>query len=142
MRLIPFVIIIIFMSATMDVQTSTALISSDSVAVECFFLTGSQSKGCHVEIYFTDNSTISRNISRFSDYSFVGNDIRFSNNKIFEDIFVYDWEKDGSIGTLSVQVDIMRTTPAGLGVPTTGNLVPTSTVTDLEINVRCSSYLQ
>lgn len=60
------------MSATMDVQTSTALISSDSVAVECFFLTGSQSKGCHVEIYFTDNSTISRNISRFSDYSFVG----------------------------------------------------------------------
>lgn len=69
------------MSATMDVQTSTALISSDSVAVECFFLTGSQSKGCHVKIYFTDNSTISRNISRFS---FVGNDIMFSNNKILK----------------------------------------------------------
>lgn len=108
---------------TTDVQMSLATVGSDSVLIRCNFLTGSQSRGCHVKLEFYSNITISFNIARVngSDYA---EDYYYDTciNRYFVNILVVDWERNGSIGSLPVPVDIER--PPGLGA---SYLVPIAT---------------
>ena len=90
---------------TTDVQTAMAVISNRSVTVNCSFISGSQSSGCHVVVR---NSTtdISCNISRLDGSAFTSKEIRID---FAQEVLVYDWEKDESIGNLLIPVTMSTT---------------------------------
>lgn len=100
-------------------QASVAFLTSNSVTVQCTFIPGSQSKGCHAKLVGIDHSMKGHNIERIGGLNSVQEEFVISGNEVLEDILVFDWERDGSIGNLSVPVDIMRITstlgPSGLG---------------------------
>lgn len=100
-------------------QTSRATVRSDLVVISCNFLSGSQSRGCHVKLQFRNNSILALNIERADGSDSVEKEIIIGGNEIL-DVFVFDWERDGTIGNLSVRVDIcfsdcVTSTGPGLG---------------------------
>lgn len=104
---------------TTDVEQSVAFLTPNSVTIQCTFIPGSQSKGCHAKIIGSDRSMEAHNIKRVDGRLFVQEE--FPITKPPEAILVFDWESDGSIGNLSIPVHILRTaSTAGPGQYTPG----------------------
>ena len=92
-------------------QTPSAAVSYHSVTVQCNFISGSQCRGCYV-ILILNNSTYSYFIERASGSSSAEEEIVSIEdfvNPLSLIILVFDWEEDGSIGNISINVDITRT---------------------------------
>lgn len=89
-----------------------ALLTPNTVTVECNFIPGSQSRGCHVKMY-----NFSMNITRNPEHN--SGQMKFQVDEVLlAEILVFDWEEDGSIGNVSVPVEVMNSNtvePPGLG---------------------------
>lgn len=73
--------------------------------VSCKFIAGSRSRGCHVKLIEHNLVLESYNISRDVGLEYVTKE--FAMNDLKElNIVVFDWEADGSIGSLAHNVDI------------------------------------
>lgn len=97
---------------TTDVQAARAIIQTDSVTIECSFLVGSQSKGCYVNLILANITTPLR-IERVNGSNFVQLTYTLSVEEDLDEILVYDWESDGSIGSLAIPLEVQRL-PVGL----------------------------
>lgn len=102
---------------TTDVQQSVAFLAPNSVTVQCTFIPGSQSKGCHAKIIGTNRSMQAYNIARVGGLHFIQEEFMIGEDDA-EEILVFDWERDGSIGNLSVPVRILRTATGSSGLQT------------------------
>lgn len=115
---------------TTDVQASTVTIKPDSTVVQCSFIPGSQSKGCRVQ--FTETDDLSYGIETYDIERVSGTDSAEGEfTIILEDILVhnisvFDIEGDGSVGNVSVDVDIKESTVNNI---TTFVLRPGKTIT-------------
>lgn len=101
------------MIVTTDVQRSVVVLTPISVMVQCTFIPGSQSKGCHVKLIGRDHSIRTHNIKRVDGLLSVQEFLIGEGDETPETIQVFDWESDGSIGNLSVPVQILRTAGPG-----------------------------
>ena len=90
-------------SATTDIQSSAAFLTPDSVLLRCNFIAGSQSRGCHVKLVYL-NSIEEYNIQRSN--SVAQENFVIDANETVQDIFVFDWEKNGNIGSIPISVSI------------------------------------
>ena len=91
-----------------------ALVTPNAVTVTCIFITGSQTRGCHVKL---NNKNLSMNIERTIGRNSVRKEFPII-EVLPEEILVFDWERDGSIGSVSVPVEVMISStvePAGNG---------------------------
>ena len=85
--------------------------NNQTVAVTCHFAEGSQALGCHVQLNFS-NDTRSRTISR-EDGSLTSCTVLEVNAGCFSaycyqsQLNVYDWEADGTVGTLPIHMEMM-----------------------------------
>lgn len=88
---------------TADIQSSVAFLTSDSVLVQCCFIPGSQSRGCHVKLVYIDfmEDYNIRRVNHVAQENFV-----IGANETVQDILVFDWEKNGSIGSIAISVSI------------------------------------
>lgn len=80
---------------------------------------GTKSRGCHAKLIGSNRSMEAHNIRRDGGLLFVREEIMFGDgDAVPEDILVFDWESDDSIGKISVPVNILRTPntigPSGL----------------------------
>jgi hypothetical protein len=102
---------------TTDVQPSAAFVALDTVTIECLFIPGTLSKGCHVRLLGSDHSMKAHNIVRIGGLDSVRKVLPATVAPA--DILVFDWERDGSIGNIPVPVDITRASstvkPSGSG---------------------------
>ena len=100
----------------------------------CHFAEGSQALGCHVQLNFS-NDFQTWNISR-EDKSLTScvilevNTACYPSDCNLSQAYIYDWEADGTVGTLSVSVEtvfsegalyVCTTAP---DTPTSGNIKP------------------
>lgn len=92
---------------TTDVQAPSATVSSHSVTVQCNFIPGSQCRGCYAILILND-STRSYYIERTSGSSSTEEEIVTIEDLMNLIILVFDWEEDGSIGNVSINVNITR----------------------------------
>ena len=85
--------------------------NNQTVAVTCHFAEGSQALGCHVQLNFS-NDTRSQTISR-EDGSLTSCTVLEVNAGCFSaycyqsQLSVYDWEADGTVGTLPIHTEMM-----------------------------------
>lgn len=91
---------IIILVVTTDVQAAMAVITNSSVTVNCSFISGSQSRGCHVVVK-NETTNISCSIERLDGSAFVLKEIVID---FAQEVLVFDWENDGSIGNLLIPV--------------------------------------
>ena len=89
-----------------------ATLNSGSVHIRCSLIDGSKSKGCHVKIVTTEKATVRYNLTRVAGDNFAQGNIKVD----AETLEVFDWEKDGSIGMIAINVTVMK------GIPTTVGL--------------------
>ena len=93
---------------TTDVQSVNVLKGEEYVLVQCRFAEGSMSKGCHVEMQVINAYTSARiRIERYNiPRSAHGEDGSFcldlEHQAAVGFINVYDWEENGTIGSLPV----------------------------------------
>ena len=78
--------------------------TGNAVVVRCRLLLGSRSRGCHVQLFFDNGETQSQNIGRVGGSECVEEEIVLSGsgNVVLSQTLVFDWESDGSIGTVPV----------------------------------------
>ena len=92
---------------TTDVQLAVVQFDNNqTVAVTCHFAEGSQALGCHAELSFSSDSQ-AVNISRVNR-SFIACQLiktRFPSHYYQSQFYVYDWEADGTVGTLPIPVE-------------------------------------
>ena len=97
-------------SVTTDVQKPVVFINSNSVIVQCTFLPGSMSRGCHVKIDGLSSSTVSFDLERRGNRALheyvvhggIGRNVELNVN-------VFDLKSDGTLGNLSVSAAIADT---------------------------------
>ena len=108
--------------------------NNQTVAVTCHFAEGSQALGCHVQLSFSSDSE-AVNISREDrgDRSLIiRQEIKthFPSHCYQSQLYVYDWEADGTVGTLPIPVETMYSDTAskacGTITPTSEAITPTS----------------
>lgn len=87
---------------TTDVELAMVRVMCTSVIVNCTFILGSQSKGCSVEL----SPVETLNITRTKDSNTVQEEMVVPDITVVEEILVYDWEEDGSIGVLPVPTHV------------------------------------
>ena len=93
---------------TTDVQYAEVQFNDNqTVAVTCHFAEGSQALGCHAQLNFSSDSQ-GVNIPR-ENRSLVHQEIKtpFPAHCYQPQLYVYDWEADGTVGTLPVPVERM-----------------------------------
>lgn len=93
-----------------DVLMPTVIVTATSVCIRCNFIPGSLSKGCYLKLVVNDvpqihgierrnGTSVAEGVVELPDGIDSGVDIA---------IMVFDWEQDGSMGKLSVDVvDVM-----------------------------------
>ena len=120
---------------TTDVQLAEVQSENNqTVVVTCHFAEGSQALGCHVQLDFSkDFQTL--NISR-EDKSLTScvvlkvNTTCYSSDCSLSQAYVYDWEADGTVGTLSVPVETvfseeaLKACSTAPDTPTSGHIKP------------------
>ena len=95
-------------SATYDVQDVQLHGGRENVSIQCVFASGSQARGCHVEIR---NSSIEMNITRSgSPLSQVAEQTATGLTLGRYDVFISDWERDGSVASTSSYVGHVNVT--------------------------------
>ena len=111
-------------SATYDVQDVELCVEGRSIFIECMFASGSQAKGCHVEIR---NSSVSDlNISRIGHppSRTAKQDVTGLTLGSYK-VFIFDWESDGSFASTPSYVSyanvtgILTINSSALPMPTT-----------------------
>lgn len=90
---------------TTDVQSARVVVTCDSVLMQCTFLSGGQNKGCSLNLTINE-SMITHNIERSNSTSVQEEIVVSSNQVVIGESFAFDWESDGSIGSVSVPVVI------------------------------------
>lgn len=69
-----------------------------------------------MNLVFSDADIVPLRIARVSEQNFVRHIYYFSSKQnTLTDIFLYDWEADGSVGNLSVPVEKIIDTASGSG---------------------------
>ena len=93
---------------TTDVQYAQVEYDSETVVVTCNFAEGSQALGCHVQLNFSNNPQV-LNISREDESLIAQQDIKTQLPPHCYQLrfYVYDWEADGTVGTLLIPVEMM-----------------------------------
>lgn len=87
-------------------QVSRTAVTCNSVIVECMFVPGSQSRGCSLQLTI-NGYIITRNIKRVNGSDHVREEIVVSSAGItVEEFLAFDWESDGSIGSVRVPAGI------------------------------------
>ncbi len=93
---------------TTDVQNSVFLVDYQSqlLEIDCVFLVGTKAQGCHVVL---NGSFGERVVQVPRDGATLRGVLQVNIDKPLEELnyFVFDWEEDGSIGTVPVPVDVM-----------------------------------
>ena len=116
---------------TTDVQLAEVQ-NNQTVAVTCHFAEGSQALGCHVQLNFS-NDFQTWNISR-EDESLTScvvlevNTTCYPSDCNLSQVYIYDWEADGTVGTLPVPVETIFSEKALKACSTTSG-TPTSSHT-------------
>ena len=114
---------------TTDVQHAVVQFDNNqTVAVTCHFAEGSQALGCHVQLSFSSDSE-AVNISREDRSLIICQEIK-THFPSQSQLYVYDWEADGTMGTLPIPVETMLSENAskacGTVRPTSEASTPTS----------------
>ena len=94
---------------TTDVQLAEVQFDNNqTLAVTCHFADGSQALGCHVQLSFSRDSH-TQNISREGGSLIAHQEINthFPSHCYQSQFYVYDWEADGTVGTLPIPVETM-----------------------------------
>ena len=110
---------------TTDVQSTEAQYDNNqTLLVTCHFAEGSQALGCHVQLSFSNDYqavNISREGGLLTAYQFI--ETHFPAHCYRSQLYVYDWEADGTVGTVPVPVETMlsegASAPCELITPTT-----------------------
>ena len=112
---------------TTDVQDTQVKYDTQTVAVTCYFAEGSQALGCHVQLNFcNDRETL--NISR--SFGSLVAQLEINKTQLPPQCYqlqlsIYDWEADGTVGTLPIPVREMMfadNTSQATGTSTPGHL--------------------
>ena len=94
---------------TTDVQSAEAQYDNNqTVAVTCHFAEGSQALGCHMQLNFSNDYqavNISREGGLLTAHQFI--ETHLPAHCYQSQLYVYDWEADGTVGTLPVPVETM-----------------------------------
>ena len=94
---------------TTDVQSAEAQYDNNqTLLVTCHFAEGSQALGCHVQLSFSNDYqavNISREGGLLTSHQFI--ETHFPAHCYQSQLYVYDWEADGTVGTLPVPVETM-----------------------------------
>ena len=122
---------------TTDVQSAEAQYDNNqTVAVTCHFAEGSQALGCHVQLNFSNDYqavNISREGGLLTAHQFI--ETHLPAHCYQSQLYVYDWEDDGTVGTLPVPVETMlsegASAPCELITPATGTINPGQLVNQL-----------
>ena len=82
--------------------------NNQTLAVTCHFAEGSQALGCHVQLIFSSDSQ-AVNISRVNKSLIIRQEIKthFPSHCYQSQLYVYDWEADGTVGTLPIPVEMV-----------------------------------
>ena len=111
-------------SATFDVQDVKLHGGTRNISIRCVFASGSQARGCHVEIR---NSSIQRNIARRQSEQTVAGLTPGS-----YEVFVFDWESDDTfpstpsyVGHIIVTNHLTHVNISEVDNPTTSILLTT-----------------
>ena len=115
---------------TTDVQSAEAQYDNNqTLLVTCHFAEGSQALGCHVQLNFSNDYqavNISREGGLLTAHQFI--ETHFPAHCYRSQLYVYDWEADGTVGTLPVPVETMlsegASAPCELITPTTEAVNP------------------
>ena len=97
----------------------------------CHFAEGSQALGCHVQLNFSSDSQ-AVNISRVNRSLIICQKIKthFPSHCYQSHVYVYDWEADGTVGTLPIPVETVLSEgdseACGTFTPTSETITPTS----------------
>ena len=117
---------------TTDVQLAEVEFDNNqTLAVTCYFAEGSQAFGCHVQLSFSIDSQ-AVNISREDRSLKICQEIKthFPSHCYQSQLYVYDWEADGTVGTLPIPVETVFSEEAskacGTITPTSETITPTS----------------
>ena len=95
-------------SATYDVQDVELHSGRENMSIQCVFASGSQARGCHLEIR---NSSIQRNITRSgSPLSQIAEQTVTGLTPGSYEVFIFDWERDGSVASTSSYVGHVNVT--------------------------------
>ena len=80
--------------------------SNQTFVVICHFAEGSQALGCHVQLNFSNDSR-ALNISRVNRSLIIRQEIKthFPSHCYQSQLYVYDWEADGTVGVLPIPVE-------------------------------------
>ena len=94
---------------TTDVQSAVVQYDNNqTVAVTCHFAEGSQALGCHVQLSFSNDYqavNISRENGLINAHQCI--ETHLPSHCYRSQLYVYDWEADGTVGTLPVPVETM-----------------------------------
>lgn len=110
-------------SVTTDVQSSTASVTSNSVTIQCNFISQTMSKGCHAKLSGTSPSITMLNIQRSNGSNSARRKIDVPEGigrRAALMFTVFDWESDGSIGNVSIEsvIEDLRGTTEGTVIGT------------------------
>ena len=120
---------------TTDVQLAEIQFDNNqTVIVTCHFAEGSQALGCHVQLNFSKNFqtwNISREDESLTTCTVLQMNMScYPSGYILSQAYVYDWEADGTVGTLSVPVatvfseEASKACSAASGTLTSGHINP------------------
>ena len=128
---------------TTDVQDAQVEYDSQNVTVTCHFAEGSQALGCHVQLHFSSDLQ-AHNISRSVGSLVAQREIKTQlPPQCYQlQLSVYDWEADGTVGTLPIPVkEMMFADKSSEACGTaTGTSTPGHLNTGVHLITKVSSY--
>ena len=120
-------------SATYDVQDVEIHGGSENISIQCVFASGSQARGCHVEIR---NSSIKINITRSSSLqSQTAEQTVTGLAPGSYEVLIFDWERDGSVSSTPSYVGHVNVT----ALDTSTTSVPPTTTTSRIVVIETNS---